>query len=96
MAPRFPRLPQTKVDLELVLYHRLTSVSEASVVNEGPQLEHDTSMKSHLTPLVVIAAVGLAAALFSGTNCIKIGLAGKLIPRKRKGLREVIFCNNTI
>ena len=29
--------------------------------------------------------------LFSGTNCIKIGLTGKLILSKRKGLREVIF-----
>ena len=26
-----------------------------------------------------------------GTNCIKIGLPGKLILSKRKGLREVIF-----
>ena len=27
----------------------------------------------------------------SGTNCIKIGLPGKVILRKRKGLREVLF-----
>ena len=27
----------------------------------------------------------------TGMNCIKIGLPGKLILRKRKGLREVIF-----
>ena len=26
-----------------------------------------------------------------GTNCIKIGLPGKLILSKRKGLREVLF-----
>ena len=26
-----------------------------------------------------------------GTNCIKIGLLGKLILSKRKGLREVLF-----
>ena len=26
-----------------------------------------------------------------GTNCIKIGLPGKLILRKRKGLQEVLF-----
>ena len=26
-----------------------------------------------------------------GTNCIKIGLRGKLILSKRKGLREVLF-----
>ena len=27
----------------------------------------------------------------AGTNCIKIGLPGKLILSKRKGLREVLF-----
>ena len=27
----------------------------------------------------------------TGTNCIKIGLPGKLILSKRKGLREVLF-----
>ena len=27
-----------------------------------------------------------------GMNCIKIGLPGKLILSKRKGLREVLFC----
>ena len=30
-------------------------------------------------------------AELSGTNCIKIGLRGKLILSKRKGLWEVIF-----
>ena len=35
---------------------------------------------------------GVAArARGAGTNCIKIGLPGKLILSKRKGLREVIF-----
>ena len=33
----------------------------------------------------------LALALSSGMNCIKIGLAGKLILSKRKGLWEVLF-----
>ena len=27
-----------------------------------------------------------------GGNCIKIGLPGKLILSKRKGLREILFC----
>ena len=31
------------------------------------------------------------AGVFAGTNCIKIGLPGKLILSKRKGLREVLF-----
>ena len=36
-------------------------------------------------------AVGVTVARKSGTNCIKIGLPGKLIPIKRKSLREIIF-----
>ena len=32
----------------------------------------------------------------AGMNCIKIGLPGKLILRKRKGLREVIFSSPRI
>ena len=35
-----------------------------------------------------VAAARLATA---GGNCIKIGLPGKLILSKRKGLREVLF-----
>ena len=31
------------------------------------------------------------ARIFPGGNCIKIGLPGKLILSKRKGLREVLF-----
>ena len=34
---------------------------------------------------------GFASQPNAGTNCIKIGLPGKLILSKRKGLREVLF-----
>ena len=34
---------------------------------------------------------GSDAAAVPGTNCIKIGLPGKLILRKRKGLWEIMF-----
>ena len=33
----------------------------------------------------------LGAGALAGTNCIKIGLPGKLILSKRKGLREAPF-----
>ena len=32
----------------------------------------------------------------AGTNCIRIGLPGKLILSKRKGLREVISLENSL
>ena len=40
-----------------------------------------------------LMGVGYAVDLVvcSGTNCIKIGLPGKQILSKRKGLREVLF-----
>ena len=37
------------------------------------------------------AAVTVLTTATAGTNCIKIGLPGKLILSERKGLREVIF-----
>ena len=36
-------------------------------------------------------AVRVRGAVRPGTNCIKIGLPGKLILRKRKGLPKDIF-----
>ena len=35
--------------------------------------------------------LGISRVLQTGGNCIKIGLPGKLILSKRKGLREVLF-----
>ena len=35
--------------------------------------------------------LGECSGLSPGMNCIKIGLPGKLILSKRKGLREVLF-----
>ena len=42
LSRKFLRLPllQDQVDLELVLSYHVTPVSQVSVVNEGPQLEH--------------------------------------------------------
>ena len=37
------------------------------------------------------AGEDLLPDLVPGMNCIKIGLSGKLIFSKRKGLREVLF-----
>ena len=59
--------------------------------------------RSRLTPAAVAssptaAALTSSAALnallvgaIAGTNCIRMGLPGKLILSKRKGLREVLF-----
>ena len=40
---------------------------------------------------LLVPALELALAARPGGNCIKIGLPGKLILSKRKGLREVMF-----
>ena len=42
-------------------------------------------------PAASAASGGEEESWISGTNCLKIGLPGKLILSKRKGLREVLF-----
>ena len=54
------------------------------VVPAGPDL-----VKAVLVERLVV--VRLCENPRSGDNCIKIGLPGKLILSKRKGLREVLF-----
>ena len=46
-----------------------------------------------LVPVVVVVVLEAEGAAVAGPggNCIKIGLPGKLILSKRKGLREVLF-----
>ena len=48
----------------------------------------DEEQEERLLDVVVAVDLGRDGA---GGNCIKIGLPGKLILSKRKGLREVIF-----
>ena len=47
-------------------------------------------MQPPMPPPPPVAVIPMAVPR-PGTNCIKIGLPGKLILSKRKGLREVIF-----
>ena len=42
-------------------------------------------------PILLEETVTRLESRGAGTNCIKIGLPGKVILSKRKGLREVLF-----
>ena len=58
----------------------MTTLSLQGVADDAPQLERDDDDGG-----------GVQLRPCAGTNCIKIGLLGKLIFRKRKGLLEVLF-----
>ena len=70
-------------DLELLCRQKLESVN--------CDVGHDKMSRQRATFAIRDAAVASLRSAYPGTNCIKIGLPGKLILSKRKGLMEVLF-----
>ena len=61
---------------------------QATLNRESSDLSGDVVLVAESYGAFLAASL---AAKYPGTNCIKIGLPGKLILSKRKGLREVLF-----
>ena len=84
--------------------HRSTAALSPPAAHSATSYAAATPASSHYSAVPTISSnYGYGGGAFSGagyatapppppgTNCIKIGLPGKLIFSKRKGLREVLF-----